>query len=261
MIHRVLGILLQEFYITRRSLEVIVDLFFFSVLSLLAFGFVYLFLGQENSTLAGKYLLLGLIFWEVIRICQFSVTVGALWNIWARNLSNMFITPLSVSEYLFALILSGTIKSLIVFFLVSFISLFLFHFNVFQIGAVTLVFSFINLAIFSWSFGIFMLGLIFRFGTRIQALAWGLVFVLQPLSATFFPVKILPPAMQVLAYSLPTTHVFEMARNSLNNTQVNWAAIGIAFAENIFYFALALWVFSRLFAKSKESGQFARNEG
>lgn len=260
-ITRIKAVLWQELYITRNSLEIIIDLFFFSIMTVTVFGFVSLFLsGSVNSTSA-HYLLLGILLWEIIRISQYSMSVGALWNIWSRNLSNMFITPLSLKEFMFAYILSATTKALLTFVFISLIATAVFNFNISSIGIINLLLAFVNLIIFSWTIGIVILGLIFRFGTRIQALAWGLIFLFQPLTAAFFPIKILPDFLKIVAYTLPPTYVFEAARNALADPSVNWYFAGIALLENIIYFLLSLWFFNAMFKKSKDTGQFARMEG
>lgn len=258
---RIKAILLSEFFITKRSLEVIMDLFFFSLMATIVFGFVSVFLASSIDSTAAHYLFLGIILMEVIRVTQYSISVSALWEVWSRNLSNVFITPLSLKEYLFALFLSGAAKSLLTFTAISLISTLIFKFNIFSAGFHNLALYFVNLTIFSWSIGLFILGFIFRFGTRIQALAWGLIFLVQPLTAAFFPVNILPSPLQVIAYSLPPTYIFEAARGNLENPSVNWNLIGMAAALNIFYFALALWFFNIMFKKSKQTGQFAKLEG
>jgi hypothetical protein len=84
---RIKAIFLQEWFITKRSLEVIMDTAVFAIIEALAFGFVSVFLTRQASVLAGEYLLGGMIFWEALRIPQYSISVGALWNVWSRNLS------------------------------------------------------------------------------------------------------------------------------------------------------------------------------
>lgn len=258
---RIKAILLQELFITARSLEVIIDLFYFSLINIIVFGFFSKFLTAAINPQGAQYLLLGMILWEIVRITQYSISVGALWNIWSRNLSNMFIAPLSITEYMIAHMLSGAIKTAATIMVISLIALFVFKFNIFVLGFINLVLFFINLTIFAWSVGIVILAIIFHYGTKLQALAWGLVFVFQPLTAMFFPVTILPETMQKVAYLLPPTYVFEAARRGLSNPSVNWEAFVIALAENIVYFVLSLWFFYIMLKKSKDSGQFARNEG
>lgn len=261
---RIKAIIIQEIYITKHSLEVLMDLFYFSIITVIIWGLISLYLnadGTSNNQLTGYSLLTGMILWEVIRVIQYSVSVGALWNIWSRNLSNMFIAPLSLKEYLIAGLISGIIKALFTLFIISFISTFLFKFNIFQIGILNLSIYFINLTLFSWAIGIIILAFIFRYGTRIQALAWGVIFIFQPLTGSFFPIKILPTILQKIAYFIPATHVFESARTNLINPSTNWNHVGIMSIENIIYIIFSLWFFNKMFNKSKETGQFAKNEG
>lgn len=260
-LNAIFAILLQEFYHTRKSLEVFMDLFFFSVMTLLVFGLISVFLLQSTTSLVAYSLLSGMILWEIVRVGQYSMSVGALWNVWSRNLSNMFITPLHIREYILASMLAGTVKSLFIFLLVSILSAFVFKFSIFQIGILNIILHFINLIIFSWSLGIFILALIFRFGTRIQSFAWGLVYISQPLVAVFYPVSILPPFLQKIALTLPPTHTFEAVRSNLLNPKVYWQEFIIAFLLNILYLILSLWFFDLMFKKSKETGQFAKMEG
>lgn len=260
-LNRVIGVLYQEYFVTKRSFEVITDIFYSPIVNIFLFGFVSMYLLGGKSSTQAYYLLSGMILWEVVRVAQYSVAVGSLWNIWARNLSNMFISPLTFSEYLCAQMLSGIIKSLIVFFTVAFICLFLFQFNIFIMGFVNLLLFFINLTLFAWTVGIVVLALLFRFGTRIQAFAWSIIIIFQPITAALYPVTVLPSFLQTIAWWLPVTYVFEAARQSLTTPEVNWYFAEVAFAQNIVYFLLSIWFFNIMFRLSKKSGQFARMEG
>jgi len=258
---RIKGVLLQEAYITRRSLEVIVDLFYTSLVTVVVFGFVSRFLMGVTNVHTGSYLILGLLLWEIIRVNQYSLSVGSLWNIWSHNLSNMFVAPLSVTEYVVAHMLSALLKTLVTFCGICAIAAWWFHFNVLQMGLVNLALFFANLTMFAWSVGLVLLGVIFQIGTRIQALAWGMIFLFQPLTAAFFPLSALPPAIRAVAYTLPPTFVFEAARRALQVPGTNWAYLGIAAAENVAYFALATAAFAWMLARSRLSGRLARAEG
>lgn len=257
---RILGILRQELYITLRSIETINDIFVFSFIQLILFGIISLFLIGSNHSTSAYYLLIGMLLWEIIRIIQYSISVGCLWNIWARNLSNMFIAPLTPQEYLVGFTISGIVKAAIVFVAAGFVARLVFGFNIFQLGLINLLIDGMNLTLFGFSLGIVIMGLIFRFGTRIQAFAWSIVPILQPLTAAFYPVKIMPYPLQVFAAILPSTYVFESARTNLTNPFIQWNLQMIAFLENIIYIVIAIWIFRMLYKASKDSGQFARNE-
>lgn len=258
---RIVGLLRQEWYISKRSLEIIVDVVFFAVIDILVFGYASLYLLGTSTSIAGQYFIFGALWWEVIRIAQYTMTVGSLWNVWSRNLSNMFIAPISLAEYIFVQMFSGFWKSgVIVFFLLMPLAYGVFHFNVLSIGMATILAIFCNLLLFSWSVGLVLLGMVFRYGTRVQALGWAFIFIFQPLGAVFYPVDILPPAIQGITRLLPITYVFEGGRAALLGLDTVWHSMSIAFALNSIYFVAALIIFRRLLHRAQDTGQFARNE-
>ncbi|HEY1723716.1 MAG TPA: ABC transporter permease [Magnetospirillaceae bacterium] len=260
---RIVAILWQELFVTLHSTEVIVDIVFYPLVNVVVFGFLSLYLsgGSGNTTPAGHYVLLGMVLWQIIWIVQYSITLGSLWNVWSRNLSNMFIAPLRISEYLFAQGLSGVIKAILIVAIGGVMANVLFDFDLLEIGFLPLLLSFVSFVIFAFATGVAVLGMIFRFGTRIQALAWGLIAIFQPLSAAFYPVAVLPTGLRYIAYIFPPTLTFEAARWGMTHGHaVAWDLFGISFAENAIYFLLCAWVFLRLYRKSRDTGQFARNE-
>ncbi len=173
----------------------------------------------------------------------------------------MFVAPISIAEYICAYTLSGILKSLIVFSLTSTLINFAFGFNILVLGLPYLILFIANLLLFAFAMGVMLLGLIFRFGAKIQSIAWGILPVIQPLSAALYPIKVLPQILQYIGYLLPPTYVFETARGLLLNNTFDWTLIGIGFSLNVIYCFFAIWFFNFMFRKSKETGQFARNEG
>lgn len=229
-------------------------------MSIILFGFLSSYLSGTSGKHVGDSVLMGMLLWEIIFITQYSVSVGSLWNIWSRNLSNMFITPLDVREYITAHILSGVLKAILVFCLTSVVSIFVFKFNIFELGLVNITLLTVNLVIFAVAIGLAILGLIFAYGTKIQAFAWGLLPVFQPLTAALYPVDVLPYPLKEIAYIFPPTYVFESARGMLRTGVTNWNLLSTAFLINIVYIILGILFFRLMFRKSRESGQFARNE-
>jgi len=257
---RVRAVLLQEAFITGRSVEVLVDLPFWSVMTVVVFGFVTKFLSTVMDPTIAQYLYMGTLMWEIMRVTQYSMSLGALWNVWSHNFSNMFIAPLSMLEYVLAQMVSAAAKAFVLFGLVAAIAAAFFDFNLFSMGPGTLGLAFLTLLWFAYSIGLFILGIIFRLGTRIQALAWGLVLIFQPLTAAFYPLSVMPPIMQFIARLFPPTYAFEAARAALSTPEVSWDWFAVATVENVLYFGLSVWFFQYMFRRSRETGQFARNE-
>lgn len=261
MKHRILAILKQEIFIIRHSFEIIADIVVYPLVSIIVFGYLSLYLlGNARSTVAHS-IMMGTVLWQVIFIVQYSIAVGALWNMWWRNLSNLFVTPLSMREYILALTLSSLIKATIILLLGSLIAYYVFGFNMFAVGYVNLILFIVNLIIFGFCFGIIILGFIFRFGQRIQALAWGMLPLFQPLTATFYPASVLPQPLRTIAFLLPPTHIFEALRATLKDGGIHFEYILPAFGINIIFLTLSILFFKSMYQAARESGQFARNEG
>lgn len=257
---RVIALMKQEWFISKRSLEVIMDVPFFSAIDVVLFGFVSVYLLGSSNTLYGQYLLLGAILWEIVRVTQYSMTVSSMWNVWSRNLSNLFIAPISLAEFVTASVISALLKSVLVTVELALLAYGLFQFNLLTMGLGALLWYGLNLALFSCSVGLLLLGLIFRFGTRIQALGWTLIFIFQPLCATYFPVAVLPKALQFLAYALPSTYFFEAARVSLLSGAIDWSTFGWPFLLNIIYIVVGFGLFYFYYHRARVTGQMARLE-
>lgn len=257
---RIKALITQEIYLNRHSGEMFFDLFFFPFMNVILFGLITRFVGDIREATNAQFLLLGILLWELVAINQYSVTVSSLWSVWSHNLTNIFIAPISVAEYLTAHVVSAAIRSLAIFSLLSICTWFFFDFSILNVGLFNLFFFIINLSIFAWWIGLILLGFIFRYGTRIQAIAWGVIFLFQPLTASFFPVAVLPSAMRAVANLLPATHVFEAARQALVHHNIQWGAHALALLLNTVFLVLAWYAFQHLFRRSKQTGQFARND-
>jgi len=251
----------QEAFISYRSVDLIMDVLIFPAISLIVFGFLALFLSSSGNSRAAHGILVGMLLWQVVWIVGYTIPVGCLWNIWSRNLSNLFIAPLSLGEYIVGYGVISLIKAAVVLGLGAVATLLVFHFNLLDIGVVNLILFFFNLGAFAATLGLMSLALIFRYGTRIQSLAWGTLPLFQPVCAVFYPVSVLPGPLQTVARLLPPTYIFEAARASLVTPGVQWRLVGLATVGNVFYLAAALLFFRWMFKKSKNSGEFARLEG
>lgn len=258
-LRRINTIILHSWYHLSHSLETVIDLFWYSTIQIIVFGFVALYFNESGNSQA-TIILLGLFFWEIVQVGQYSISIGALWEIWSRSFSNLFITPLTLTEFLIGQMISGFIKSIAVFVLMAIVGIVFYNFSVFNLGLLVLSISFLELLVFSWAAGLFILGIIFRYGRSIQSLAWSLIFLIQPISAVFYPVDVLPKTLQKIAFTIPTTYIFEVIRLKFASGRVEWNYLAIATILNLVYFVLSFWYIQLMFNRSKETGDFARME-
>ena len=260
-LQRIEGIIIQNIFLLRHSLEVLVDTFFWPLMDIIVWGLMTVYFTQLKGPVSGVvvFLMGGLILWNIVWRAQQDISVSLLRNVWSRNLLNLFSSPLTVWEFFAATMILGILKIILTLLLVSTIAFLLYSFNIFSLGFYLAPF-FVSLILFAWAAGIFITGLIIRFGMRIQSLAWSLIVLLHPISAVFYPVSVLPPFAQKIAWFLPTSHIFEGMRQVLKDGKLSSEHLVLAFVFNVIYLILAGWFFAFMFEKARENGNLAKVE-
>jgi len=129
----------------------------------------------------------------------------------------------------------------------------LYDFNLFVIG-VSLIPFILNLLVMGWSIGIVSTSAILRFGQQAEVLAWGLGFLIQPISAVFYPVSVLPEFVQWVAMALPVSHIFEGMRGVLETGAVPYHELMVATLLNGVYLSLAIFLFHGTLRVVREKG-------
>jgi ABC-2 type transport system permease protein len=99
---------------------------------------------------------------------------------------------------------------------------------------------------------------VLRFGQAAEALIWGIPFLIQPLSAVFYPVEVLPGWLQPVAKALPSTHVFEGMREVLKTGTVDARRLAAALALDVFALLLGALFFAWMLSRVREKGYLSR---
>ncbi|MDO8563917.1 MAG: ABC transporter permease [Nanoarchaeota archaeon] len=257
--HRINALLIRHLYLYKRSVPRLMDIMFWPVMTLILWGFISKYL--EHSNLSGlniiTVLLGAVILWEILSESQHSLSVAFLEEVWEKNLINIFVTPLKLSEFVISTALLGFVRVFLVTIMLSTIAFFSYTFNIFDLGFYIIPFA-INLLLFGWILGLFIVAIILRFGTSAQILAFGIMFLIQPFTAVFYPVSILPTFARYISLALPSTHVFEGMRAVIATGEFSINLFLIGLGLNIIYLILALWFFYRMFAHIKNQGKLMK---
>lgn len=252
-------VLLHTWYHFTHSLETWVDIFWNPAIQIWVYTLIALSFVKGGDS-RGFNVIIGMIFWQIIWVGQYSITIGPLWEIWAKSFSSLFISPLSMGEFVLGQMISGVVKSVFAFAMACTIAYLLYDFSIFSLGWVLPVY-YVEFLLFSWAAGIMLLSLIFRYSTQVQSLSWALIFLVQPFGAVFYPVTVLPEYVRWIAYIFPVTYVFETIRLQLQTSFIDWRALGIATIINGIWLIAAWSMFVSVYATAKRSGAFARLEG
>ncbi|MGB4703568.1 MAG: ABC transporter permease [Candidatus Saccharicenans sp.] len=260
--HRISAMFLRHVYLYRHSITRLVEIFYWPLLDLLVWGFVSLYLARlsnsGNSTPNFLAIFLGaLILWDILFRSQQGISVSFLEEVWARNFLNLFVSPLTIGEYLLSLMLVAVFKVVVVFLISALLAWLLYSFNLFIIGIYLIPFV-LNLVVLGWALGILTTGLILRFGQQAEVLAWGVAFLFQPISAVFYPVSVLPKFLQKLAQIIPASYVFEGMRAIIFGKNFPLDKLMAAFSLNVLYLGLSLVFFFKMFREVRARGLLAK---
>jgi len=260
--HRISALLIRHLYLYKRSFPRIMDIVYWPVMELLVWGFLSMYIDKlEVGGFNAITILLGaVIFWDFLNQSQKSVSIAFLEEIWEKNLLNIFVTPLRLSEFFVSTLLIGLVRLLLVGIILAVLSFVMYRFNLFEMGFALIPFV-LNLFLFGWALGVFANAIILRFGTSAQILAWGFIVLIQPFSAVFYPVSALPAFLQPVAYLLPSTYVFEGMRSVLTAGTVSFPLLWGAIAANAVYLAVMVYFFFRMFVHVKKEGKLLKLEG
>jgi len=254
---RISAIVMRFFFLHRRSVARVMEIFFWPVMNLIVWGFVTAYLKELALPKTVLFLLGAVILWDVLYRSQQGITLAITEEFWVKNIINIFISPISIGEFLAAICIVGLIKSVVTTIVLGFLAFFFYRFNLFSAGP-GLVLFLGNLLLFGWAVGLFTMALIFRYGRAAEALIWGVPFLIQPFSAVFYPVSVLPFWLQKVAYLLPSTYVFEGMRQVLATGVVDLSMLGISFGLNLVYLLLGSLYFSWMLRKVREMGYLSR---
>src|ERR1700685_2060022 len=254
-LYRIRAVIMRHMYELRRNPNHLTNMVYWPVINVAMWGFFTIYLARQNNLQPGivSGLLGAVILWGLFNAFQRDMAVGFLDELWSRNLTNLFASPLTISEYITGLIMINLMKAMIGMAAESLIAWLCFRYNIFPMLLAFIPFI-LNLMLFALSIGIAVTGLIFRFTTRFQVMAWGLAGLLMPFSCVFYPLKSLPRFLQPIAYMLPTTHSFEGMRNVISRGVVSGEFFRWGLALNAGYFVIALLFFHWMFASARSRG-------
>ena len=252
---RVYAMLLRYLYLLRSSLPRALELVYWPTIQMVLWGFMSQFLMTNSTWVARAFgvLIAAVLLWDVLFRGQLGLSMSFLEEIWARNLGHLFVSPLRPYEWILSLIAMSFVRVLIGVVPATLLAIPLYHYSVFGLGLPLLAF-FVNLLVMGWALGLMICALILRHGQGAESIAWLAVFVLAPISAVYYPVTVLPAALQYVALALPSAHVFEGMRAVMFEHVFRWGDFFAALALNLVYLGLGAAAFLYAFRGARRRG-------
>ena len=258
-VKRIFTIFLRQFLLIKRSVHRIFGVFYWSTLDIVLWGFMTSYLYAFNSAnLNFATVVLGtLILWNFFIRIQHGITISFLEDVWTRNFMNLFASPLTVGEYVWGLVLTSVVTSLVSISFMVVLAWLLFAYNIFQFGFMLIPFVAV-LFLFGWAAGIFATSVIIRFGPSSEILAWSIPVLLTPFSGVFYPIVVLPKYVYAVASILPSAQVFEGMRSIILSGSFDTTRLSAAFVLAFISFVLSFWFLLRFYRRALRNGSFTR---
>ena len=252
---RVLAMLGRYYYLFRGSVPRIIELAYWPIVQVALWGFITKFFLEHSSWLvnAAGALLAGVLLWDVLFRGQLGLSISFLEEMWARNLGQLFASPLRPGELMAAMMLGSLIRTSLGLRPATLVAWLLHEYSIYSLGLPLIAF-FANLMVFGWAIGLAVCALLIRYGLAAESFAWASIFILAPLSAVYYPVDVLPEAAQAVALALPSAHVFEGMRAVMIEGVFRTDLFLWAIALNVAYIAGGVALFAYAFNIARRRG-------
>jgi ABC-2 type transport system permease protein len=233
---RIWGMVLRNLYLLRSSWPRLFELAYWPTFSLLIWGFLSQFLMTNSSYIAqaAGVLISAVLLWDVLFRSNLGLAITFLEEMWSRNLGQLFISPLRPLELVGALMVISFLRTLISVIPAALLAMPLFGVWVFDLGFALAAFFF-NLMVMGWAVGLFVTGLLLRMGLGAEGIVWTGIFLIAPVTGIYYPISVLPEWLQPLAWSFPSTYVFEGMRAVMFEHVFRWDLMMGATLLNVVY--------------------------
>ena len=126
------ALVLRYTFLYTRSVPRVLEMFFWPVMDLMVWGFLTVYLRGLPRPV--EFLIGAMIFWDILYRAQQAITISFLEDIWSRNLLNIFVAPVRLSEFICATYVVGFVKILITVGVLAVLAAVVYQFNLFMLG-------------------------------------------------------------------------------------------------------------------------------
>jgi ABC-2 type transport system permease protein len=250
---RAWNVSLRYFYSNSKTLISIFDFLYWPIIDILLFGFIGVWLSKDQSVNIVASLVTALVLWQIYYRTNMEVARNFAQELWDDNLINMFASPLTLTELIIGLMLTGFVSLAITIPYGAFLVKIVFNYSIFKLGSLFFLLAFM-VAISGWSLGLISAGLLLYKGQRIDTMVWAIAWIPAPFCSVYYPIEILPYWMQIVGKCFPMTYAFNAMRTMLSTQTISYSDIFMCAILSILLFAASLLFFFFMFKKSKANG-------
>ncbi|WP_371501450.1 ABC transporter permease [Kitasatospora sp. NBC_00374] len=259
-LYRIRAVTRRHWLVLSRSPHRLFDVLVWPAVDTLLYGSIGLFAadaGGSTGTDLGVFLLSGTVLWHLVHQTQISLATGFLEETWSRNVLGLLTTPLRGWEYLAGVGLFALLRTAVSTTAVAGLALAAYAFDVTSLGLGLLPVAALLLAC-GWAVALLVVGLVLRYGSGAEALVWGALSVVMPLSGVFYPVSTLPAPLRPVAEALSTTHVFAVGRALAAGHGMPWRELALATGGTALLLGAGMLGLARMLRSFRRRGLITR---
>jgi ABC-2 type transport system permease protein len=254
-LYRAWAIVLRHTRHIVNSFSRVSDMFYWPLVDIILWGYSGIWVGEghEYTSSVALVLLTAPMLWQLVIRINSGVSVNLLEEIWSHNVSNLFCTPLQLTEWMLGVVILSLIGVVLT---AAFLVIMLFGIYSFNIAALGwgLIPICLSLTLAGMSIGFLASALLIYWGYKVDAFAFMIGWAFAPVSGVYYPIEVLPYWAQLFASIFPMPYIFDALRQLLNTGILPTEPMLISFVLNIIYLLITLWFFKFMFEKSRQKG-------
>ena len=243
----------KNWIISKRNVFTLFELFFWPIMGLLTIGLLTRFLDAGQDMVS--FLLIGSIALTILQTSQMDVAYVLLFDMWAKSIKNTFIAPIKGHYLVFGSLIFGMIRGIFVFAILVVVSSRLFGFNFLAGGIIPVLVFLAGVFCMAAVIGMTVCICILIFGQKADVAAWSLSGMILLVSGIYYPVEVLPPALQALSRAIPLTYFLEYYRSFYIPGPHN---VVFGAVLDALYLVIGLVLLDRSIEKARRTGMMLR---
>ncbi|MGQ9509073.1 MAG: ABC transporter permease [Thermodesulfobacteriota bacterium] len=246
----------KNWIMAKRNVFSLFEILFWPVVGFFSVGLLTTFLELDlNRT---GFILIGIISMSAIQVCQIDVAEALLYDLWAKSMKHTFMAPIHPYQLLLGSWLIGVIRSLVVFFLLSLFSFWIFDFSFLRPGLLPISLFLSGLFLTSAFVGMTVCILILVFGYKAEVAAWSLSSLMALVCGIYYPITILPTPLSEIAKAIPLTYFLAYFRSFYGFEEGFKNLLGWGFGLAGFYLILEIILFRLVLHRAKKTGMLLK---
>lgn len=251
---RIHALVQRHLLLTFRTVDRVLNIVYWPLITLVVWGGNMIWMEQQHASSAlTNAVFFAMVLWQIVYRVSLEVANSLMEEIQSRNLVNLFATPVSLFEWIAAIMLLGLMNMVLIGLFGGTMLALIFNLNLFSLGYL-LPLSAVSLLCSGISFGFIICAIFITWGRAVRDFMHALVWLAGMFSAIYYPLSVMPTSIQHVANIFPTTYIFELLRTYVQHHVINTHLLATSIVLNILYFFVTLGLFIVAFKNSKHQG-------